>query len=301
MTNVFDRASAALFSYQIASDSVSFICSPCQNASLDNSGALLVYEALRSDGTRSVYVRDLETGQTNLLSGAADLGFASDISLDSWSPVISADARFVLFLSRETSSATNATKLFLRDRAINQTLLLTPSPEGIGLVTGNGAQLGLSRNGRMAIFRSFAGDLVAGDYNDKRDVFVVRLGSEDSDGDGMDDDWEVTYFGDLSRDGFGDFDGDGQSDLQEFRAGTDPTNKGSVLRAITVTRVGGGSTVFWNAIAGRSYRVEFKEKLDDAAWTTVSGQVQVSGSTGWIDDAGASSASQRFYRVVALR
>ncbi len=45
----------------------------------------------------------------------------------------------------------------------------------------------------------------------------------DSDGDGMDDDWEREHFGDLSRDGTGDFDGDGISDLQEFLAGYDPT------------------------------------------------------------------------------
>src|SRR5207249_4285455 len=86
MTNSADRATAALFKYQIASDAVSFICSPCQNGSLDNSGALLAYETIASDGKRSIYLRDLETGQTNLLSGAADLGFASGTPVDSWSP-----------------------------------------------------------------------------------------------------------------------------------------------------------------------------------------------------------------------
>ena len=34
-------------------------------------------------------------------------------------------------------------------------------------------------------------DLVAGDYNDKRDLFVVTLGGVDSEPDGMDDDWEI--------------------------------------------------------------------------------------------------------------
>ncbi len=45
----------------------------------------------------------------------------------------------------------------------------------------------------------------------------------DTDGDGMDDAWELEHFGTLDRDGSGDFDGDGVSDLQEYLDGTDPT------------------------------------------------------------------------------
>ncbi len=117
----------------------------------------------------------------------------------------------------------------------------------------------------------------------------------------MDDDWEMGYFGTLARNGTGDFDGDGQSDLAEFRAGTDPTNRGSVLRAITVTRLGGSTTVFWQAVPGRSYRVEFKNNLDDLLWTFLPGQVQNSGATCWIDDPGAAALAHRFYRIVLLR
>ena len=44
----------------------------------------------------------------------------------------------------------------------------------------------------------------------------------DSDGDGLLDTWELEKFGSLSRDGSGDFDGDGISDLEEFLLGSDP-------------------------------------------------------------------------------
>lgn len=45
---------------------------------------------------------------------------------------------------------------------------------------------------------------------------------KDSDGDGLDDAWEITYFGSLIHDGSGDFDNDGISNLQEFIQGTLP-------------------------------------------------------------------------------
>jgi len=46
----------------------------------------------------------------------------------------------------------------------------------------------------------------------------------DTDGDGMADAWELEHFGNLDRDGSGDFDGDGISDLDEYLNGTDPSD-----------------------------------------------------------------------------
>jgi len=46
----------------------------------------------------------------------------------------------------------------------------------------------------------------------------------DSDGDGLPDSWETTYFEDLTHDGTADSDSDGLTDLEEFQNGTDPTN-----------------------------------------------------------------------------
>jgi len=46
----------------------------------------------------------------------------------------------------------------------------------------------------------------------------------DTDTDGLDDAWETTHFGDLTRDGSGDFDLDGFTDLEEFTADTNPND-----------------------------------------------------------------------------
>ncbi|WGZ96374.1 MAG: chitobiase/beta-hexosaminidase C-terminal domain-containing protein [Candidatus Thiothrix putei] len=61
-----------------------------------------------------------------------------------------------------------------------------------------------------------------GELQATRKAFITVNPGNDTDGDGMDDAWELEHFGTLDRDGTGDFDGDGISDLDEFRQGTDP-------------------------------------------------------------------------------
>jgi hypothetical protein len=155
-------------------------------------------------------------------------------------------------------------------------------------------------DGRTVVFDSFAPDLTTGDLNGARDLFLLRLSAADSDGDGMDDDWEAAYFNNLSRDGTGDFDGDAQSDLFEFVAGTDPTNNGSVLRVLRLERVGGETILIWSATPGTRYRVQFKDAVNAVAWTDLPGVVTASGtSASRLDDSGT-GGPQRFYRVVVV-
>lgn len=67
-----------------------------------------------------------------------------------------------------------------------------------------------------------------GILNSARTMKITVTGANDSDGDGIADSWELTHFGTLARDGTGDFDGDGKSDLAEYQQGTDPTFAGDV-------------------------------------------------------------------------
>jgi hypothetical protein len=62
-------------------------------------------------------------------------------------------------------------------------------------------------------------------------VSIITITSQtDADADGMADDWEIEHFGSLNRDGFGDFDGDGISDYEEYLKGTDPEDADSKLQ-----------------------------------------------------------------------
>jgi len=62
-----------------------------------------------------------------------------------------------------------------------------------------------------------------GALSSQLDVTVRVNPAADKDGDGLDDDWEQEHFGNLDRDGSGDFDDDGRSDQTEFEEQTDPT------------------------------------------------------------------------------
>lgn len=71
--------------------------------------------------------------------------------------------------------------------------------------------------GRYVIMRWLSG---YGGWAAASEIEIYKI--TDNDADGMPDAWEYSYFGNVSRNGSGDFDGDGYTDLQEFQNKTDP-------------------------------------------------------------------------------
>ena len=61
---------------------------------------------------------------------------------------------------------------------------------------------------------------------------------------------------------------------------------------------GGQFTLTWSALGGKTYRVQFKENLDDTNWTDLTPDVTATGPTASQSD--AIVPTQRFYRVLAL-
>jgi Tol biopolymer transport system component len=285
--------------YDLLNRTSKVVCTYCRKPSLNADGRFVVVENNSPAASHaSILLYDLATGAQNLIS--VEPIFLAVGNGDSYSPITGGDGRFVLFTSRATNldpaDTSFETTLYVRDRFRNTTTAL---PFGLTTRLGNGMPYtpAMAANGRTVVFSSFASDLVSGDYNDRRDLFVLEF-SADTDRDDLDDDWEVAYFGNLSRDGSGDFDGDGQSDRQEFISGTDPANSESVLRVYRLTSVQGGSvTIFWHAVPLRTYLVQYKDDLA-AEWSTLRGQVTATSTTAIRVDTTVAASKVRFYRVL---
>ncbi|MEG3960603.1 calcium-binding protein, partial [Microcoleus sp. herbarium2] len=97
---------------------------------------------------------------------------------DSYNPSISADGRFVAFISSASNLVPGDTNsrsdIFVRDRLTNTTTRV--SVDSAGNQGNNGSNLfntpSISADGRFVAFDSFASNLVPGDTNGNTDIFV---------------------------------------------------------------------------------------------------------------------------------
>jgi Tol biopolymer transport system component len=124
-----------------------------------------------------VFVRDLATGTTSLVSATRDGGVGSG---DSSAPAISPDGRYVTFSSKADDLVADddngRADVFLRDLETGRTSLVSVGRGGRGqnhaLPGGRALTSDVSRDGRFVVFESSATNLVAHDRNNATDVFV---------------------------------------------------------------------------------------------------------------------------------
>jgi Tol biopolymer transport system component len=126
-----------------------------------------------------VVVFDQQTGALALASRRGLAGAQGDGT--SWNVSISSDGSKVAF----TSSATNlvagdtnhVTDAFVRDISTSTTTLVSRNSNG-KLENGFTSNAGISGNGAWVAFASNASNLVNGDSNGKRDIFIQNLSTE---------------------------------------------------------------------------------------------------------------------------
>lgn len=128
----------------------------------------------------------------------------------------------------------------------------------------------------------------------------ITVSTTDTDGDGMPDSYEVANnLSTTVNDASADADGDGLTNLAEFRAGTDPHNANSAFRFSGIARSGTSAQIFLPTVNGRTYRVEYSSDLGTASsWRTLADEVAGDGSKLSFTDTGAFGLTRRFYRVV---
>lgn len=145
---------------------------------LSASGRWLVFESkstnLVPDGdfSNDLYLYDTRKDITVQASRTADGG---DPTLSCTRPAISASGRHVVYDSTDSSLApddtNNASDVFLFDRKTGATERISVTSEGAG-VTGHSNFARVSSSGRLVVFESTASQLVPGDTNNERDVFL---------------------------------------------------------------------------------------------------------------------------------
>ncbi len=123
----------------------------------------------------------------------------------------------------------------------------------------------------------------------------------DFDGDGIADAWEAAYFGNASTNSNAnallDPDGDGMTNLDEYRAGTNPTNAASLLKIVFAAT--NGTALSFVAQTNLSYSIQWRTNLIAPTWTNLTGilaspQVR----TVVVDSAIAPPGVERYFRVV---
>src|SRR6266550_2391417 len=125
-----------------------------------------------TNGVDDVFVRDRQAGTTTRVSLAPG---GAEANGGSYSPSISADGRYVAFLSDATNLVagdTNSVRdVFVFDRQTGTTTRASVSSAGVQADVDSVTPV-LSGNGRFVAFDSGADNLAFGDTNDTFDVFV---------------------------------------------------------------------------------------------------------------------------------
>ena len=124
----------------------------------------------------------------------------------------------------------------------------------------------------------------------------------DANGDGMPNGWEQAYGLDPlgAVDIHADHDNDGLTDLQEFQAGTDPTDSDSALKILGIKEQGCDVLVTWEAGGGRTNVLQ-AARSPWGAYFNISSNIVITSvgdiATNVCDTGAATNTNSRYYRV----
>lgn len=133
-------------------------------------------------------------------------------------------------------------------------------------------------------------------YDNWWELDDIRVrGEVDADGDRMPDWWEQQVFGSLTNTAGADRDGDGANNLDEYIAGTHPTNVQSRLEVVGIRKAEPLALTFQGS-PFRTYSLFSATNLVRPNWETLGTNV---GGAVWIDASLPDAAPQRVYRLQA--
>jgi hypothetical protein len=142
-----------------------------------------------------------------------------------------------------------------------------------------------------------------GDSNFALVVETISAGT-DRDGDGIPDGWELLHAADLTRFARGsDADLDGQTDLEEYRADTDPLDSNDRLQVVSFTLAPdkASARIIWTSKPSRHYRIQSKALVDPAQPWADLGPGIVTSAGNRTERTVSTGPEQEFFRVNAAR
>ena len=124
--------------------------------------------------------------------------------------------------------------------------------------------------------------------------------------DGIPNAWRAFWFGgsgtttNSQSASFADPDGDKLTNLQEFLAGTNPTNAASVFKLTAQNPSATTNAVAINSASGIVYRIFARDDLTAGNWDILADQVIGNGTNVFLADPAAATSAKRFYRAQVL-
>ena len=122
--------------------------------------------------------------------------------------------------------------------------------------------------------------------------------------------WQLSHFGCTDcpqAAALADPDGDGQNNLAEFRAGTDPNNAGSYLHILSVARQGNDMAITWETVGGLTNILQatlgdangnYTNNFSDIVTNIIAGSGDVTNSS--VISGDATNGATRYYRILLL-
>ena len=234
----------------------------------------------------SIAVGDAVASETN----ATDVATFTVSRTNDLAPAVSIAYRIAGTASNGVDFATLSGSITLASNVTNQTITITPVPDT--LAEGDES---------VILTLSLPGGCVIGAASNA--TATIR--------DKPYDDWRFTHFtpaqnADPSFSGeTADPDGDGHNNLEEFNAGTDPTNSLSQLRILSLALDGDNVNIGWRSAGGHTNIVQSAAPptgdYTTNAFTDLSGPIAITGSgdvlTNFVDNGGATNEPTRYYRV----
>jgi hypothetical protein len=156
---------------------------------------------------------------------------------------------------------------------------MTNSVWALWRVTWRDVRILDSQNRLFTTYNLTENDLsIPGNRDTLKEAFLEAASYRDVDGDGISDDWEMLYFGNLLATARGDADGDSQDNFSEYAFGTNPTNansKTSFLPTLIVTETNRYFQVSFRRRAGHALDYVLESSSDLVAWSAAPGTITI--------------------------